>query len=210
MANVNKPFGFALSRSQDGAYSGIVTTCHVTASNSSKLYIGDGVVLSTGSNSSNFMGFKAGSLPIIGKAAATGKVDGVIVGFIPNGDTYITGCLPAYTAAAVLVILNPMAKFNIQATGEATAAMVGKFANISVSTAGNDYTGISGMALDISSVATDDSLQLEIVGVADYLTNELGNYSVLEVKLNPKCGVQAKLTAGTGIDITDNTISVTG
>jgi hypothetical protein len=83
-----------------------------------------------------------------------------------------------------LVITNPMAKFNIQATGQATAAMVGKYANISVSTAGNDYTGISGMALDISSVDADPCLQMQIVGIADYLTNEVGNYSVLEVVLN--------------------------
>lgn len=215
MTNVNKPFGFALSRSQNAEYSGVVKSCYIPATNSAKLYIGDAVQNSTGSNASAFMGFKAGALPIVAKASASSAIDGVIVGFLPNGDTYITGCLPAYTEAVALVIDNPLAKFNIQATGEATAAMVDKDAKISVSTAGNDYTGISGMALDISTVDADPTLPVHICGIADYLTNDAGNYAVLEVMINHNFAAQAakqdKLTAGTGIEISDeNVISVTG
>lgn len=184
MANTNKPFGFALSRSQDASYSGVVTQCYIPASNSAKLYVGDAVVLSTGSNSTAVLGYNAGSLPTVQKAAATGAIDGVIIGFLPNGESYITGALPASTEAVALVITNPMAKFNIQASGAATAAMVGKYANISVSGSGDDYTGLSGIVLDISTVDADPCLQLKIVGIADYPTNEVGNYSVMEVEIN--------------------------
>ena len=184
MTNVNKPFGFALSRSQNAEYSGVVKACFIPATNSAKLYIGDAVQNSTGSNTTEFMGYKAGSLPIVAKASASSAIDGVIIGFMPNGDTYLTGCLPASTAAVALVIDNPLAKFNIQANGEFTAAMVDKDAKISVSTAGNDYTGISGMSLDVSTVDVDPTLPLHICGIADYLSNDAGNYAVVEVMIN--------------------------
>lgn len=183
MANTNTPFGLALTRSKDAFYSGVLTQCHVPAANANKLYIGDAVVKSGGSNTADFMGHKTGSLPNIAQGAATGKLDGVLVGFVPNGDTYITGALPASTEAIAFIIDNPMAKFNIQANGTVTAAMVGKYANLSLTASGNDYTGISGMALDIATVDDDDTLQLHILGVADYVTNEFGAYSVVEVEL---------------------------
>lgn len=213
MANSNSPFGLALANAKNAYYSGVLAQCYVPASDSNALFIGDAVKLATGSNSSEILGHKAGTLPIVAKVAATDKIDGVIVGILPNGSSYMSGKKPASTEAVVFVILNPMAKFNIQANGAVTAAMVGKYAKLSLSTAGNDYTGISGMALDISTVATDDTLPLKIVDIAnDYPLDALGNYSVCVVELNDKVGLsayQGKLTAGTGIAISDaNVISV--
>ena len=183
MANTNTPFGLALSRSQDGENSGVVKNCYIPSTNANKLYVGDAVVIS-GSNTAVYGEYGIGTLPTIAKAAASGGIDGVIVGFLPTGEFESAGAYPASKEGIALVSTNPMAKFNIQATGTVSAADVGKYADISTATAGNDYSGISGMALDHSTIDADDTLPLKIVGIADYLNNEAGEYAVVEVKLN--------------------------
>ena len=134
MANANSPFGLALANSKDAYYSGILTQCYVPATDSNKLYIGDAVKLATGSNTTEVLGHKPGTLPIVAKVAATDKIDGVIVGVLPNGSSFISGAKPASTEAVVFVILNPMARFNVQANGAVTAAMVGKYATANYGT----------------------------------------------------------------------------
>lgn len=191
MTNTLTPFGFAASRSKTGQYSGNVTACYVPATNDAKLYIGDAVYFS-GSNAAAIEEYKIGNLPIIVKAGANTAIDGVIVGFLPNafsGTTY----MPASTAGVALVVTNKEVLFNIQATGAVAAADVGKYAKISTSTAGDDYSGISGMALDYSTMSADDtSLPLKILNVADYVKNEYGNYAIVEVELNlPRAASQA-------------------
>lgn len=231
MTNTNTPFGLALSRSQDAYYSGVLTQCYVPATNSNKLFVGDAVIKTTGSNTAEVMGHKVGSLPIIIKGDESSPLSGVIVGFVPDGDDYKAGVLPAYKEGIAFVIDNPMAKFNIQANGAVAADAVGHYANLSIATDGNDYSGISGMTLDISTIDGDANRQLKIVGIADYLTNEAydgtdGTYTVVEVVLNkPAASVdlsayltsqtaaetyQEKLTAGANITISDeNEISAT-
>lgn len=183
MTNTLSPFGFAVSRAQDGNLSGGVTACYVPATNSAKLYIGDAVSIS-GANASAIEEYKVGNLPIVTKATASSSIDGVIVGFLPLGVCSGTTYMPASTAGIALVVTDPEVHFNIQATGAVSAADVGKYAGISVSTDGDDYTGISGMALDHSSMAADTTLPLLILNVADYVTNEAGNYAIVEVKRN--------------------------
>ena len=53
------------------------------------------------------------------------------------------------------------------------------------------------MALDISTVATDDTLPLKIVDIAnDYPLDSLGNYSVCVVELNHPVIVEAPADNG--------------
>ena len=224
MANTLQPFGLALAKTKTGHYTGIVKLCYIPSTNSNKLYVGDAVVLSGGSNSAEYLDNKAGSLPTIAKASTSGYLSGVIAGFLPDGDSYISGAFPASKEGAAWVILNPNATFNIAASGEVTAAMIGKYGNLSLSNAGNDYSGVSGMVLDVSTVDTTATKQLKIVDVAEYVTNSVGNYAVVEVELNVPTSVdltgyltsataaetyQAKLTAGDFVDITGNTITTT-
>lgn len=192
MTNTLSPFGFAVSRSKTGQLSGNVTACYIPATNNAKLYIGDAVYFS-GSNAAAIEEYKIGNLPIIVKAGANTAIDGVIVGFLPLGVCSGTTYMPASTAGVALVVTNKEVLFNIQATGAVAAADVGKYAKISTSTAGDDYSGVSGMALDYSTMSADDtSLPLKILNVADYVTNAYGTYAIVEVELNlPRAASQA-------------------
>lgn len=194
MANVNKPFGLAALRAQDGNNTGVVKHYYVPATNSTKLYIGDPVVKTGEANTAEFLGHAAGSLPAIAKASTSGAITGVIVGFLPNGESYVTGALPANTAAVALVDDDLTKNFTIQANSTISASIIGQNANIDVTANGDDYTGISGVALDVATADSTDSLQLKIMGVADYPHNELGNYTVLEVRINND--TEANGTAG--------------
>lgn len=184
MTNTATPFGLAASRSKTGQYSGNVTACYVPATNNAKLYIGDAVYFS-GANAAAIDEYKVGNLPIIVKATASSEIDGVIVGFLPNGAFTGNTYMPASTAGVALVVTNKEVLFNIQATGSVSASDIGKYAKISVATAGDDYSGISGMALDHSTMSSSDtSLPLKILNVADYITNDAGSYAIVEVELN--------------------------
>lgn len=183
MTNTATPFGLAVSRHQDGNLNGNVTACYIPATNSGKLYVGDAVYFS-GSNSSAIDDYKVGNLPAIVKAGANTAIDGVIVGFLPTSINAPAGAFPASTAGIALVVTDPDVKFNIQATGSVSASDVGKLAKISTSTAGDDYSGVSGMALDHSTIGTDTTMPLKILNVADYIQNDAGSYAIVEVIRN--------------------------
>lgn len=184
MTNTLTPFGFAVSRHQDGNLNGNVTACYIPATNSGKLYVGDAVYFS-GANASAIDEYKVGNLPSIVKAGASTAIDGIIVGFLPTSPNASAGAFPASTAGIALVVTDPDVKFNIQATGSIGASDVGKYAKISVSTAGDDYSGISGMALDHSTVSSSDAtMPLKILNIADYIQNEYGTYAIVEVIRN--------------------------
>lgn len=184
MANANKPFGLAASRAQDGHNTGVLKQYYIPSTNAAKLYIGDPVTKTGTANTSAFLGHAAGSLPAVAKSTAAEQITGVIVGFLPDGEHFVTGPLAAGVEAVALVDDNLTKKFNIQANGTVAATIVGSNADIDVSGSGDDYTGLSGVTLDVSSADTTATLQLKIIGIADYLSNEVGDYSVLEVMIN--------------------------
>lgn len=194
MANANTPFGLASVRAQDGNNTGVLKHYYVPATNATDLYIGDPVVKTGSANATEILGHAAGSLASVGKAAATGAITGVMVGILPNGESYLNGKLPAGQEAVILVDDDLTKKFNIQANGTVTAAMIGQNANIAVTGTGNSYSGLSGVALDVATVGTEAAKQLKIIGVADYITNEFGNYSIVEVLINND--TEAHNTAG--------------
>lgn len=194
MANTNTPFGLAYVRSQSANNSGVLRHYYIPSTNSDKLYVGDPVVKTGGSNATEILGHDAGSLASIAKAGTSGAITGVIMGFLPNGSDFISGSFPAGVEGVALVCDDLTAKFNILANGALTAAAIGSNANISVTTAGNDYAGISGVTLDVATIATTDSLQLKILNVAPYDFNEVGEYAVAEVLINAT--TEAHGTAG--------------
>ena len=164
MANANKPFGLAAVRAQDGHNTGVLKQYYIPSTNAAKLYIGDPVTKTGTANTSAFLGHAAGSLPAVAKSTAAEQIAGV--------------------EAVALVDDNLTKKFNIQANGTVAATIVGANADIDASGSGDDYTGLSGVTLDVSSADTTATLQLKIIGIADYLSNEVGDYSVLEVMIN--------------------------
>lgn len=184
MANTSAPFGLAVARSQGAYLAGEAKHYYVPSSNASAIYIGDLVVKTGTSNSSDILGHKAGSLSAVAKASNSGAVTGVVVGILPNGTSYNSGPLPASTEAVLLVIDDPKTKFNIECNGTLAAADIGLNANITASTTGSAYTGISNATLDLSSKASTATLQLKILGLADYENNELGASAVVEVMIN--------------------------
>lgn len=194
MANVSAPFGLAVARSQGGYLAGEAKHYYVPSSNASAIYIGDLVVKTGTSNSSDILGHKAGSLSAVAKASNSGAVTGVVVGILPNGTSYVSGPLAAGIEAVLLVIDDPKTKFNIECNGTLAAADIGLNANITASTTGSAYTGISNATLDLSSKATTSSLQLKILGLADYENNALGANAVVEVMINNS--TEAAGTAG--------------
>lgn len=194
MANKNSPFGLAVARSQSAYHAGETKHYYVPASNASAIYIGDLVVKTGESNTTEILGHKAGALPAVAKASNSGAVTGVVVGVLPNGVTYGNGKIAAGQEAVVLVADSLNAKFNIQCSGELTSAMIGQNANISAGTTGSDATGISAATLDVTSVGGDAALQLKIIDLADYEMNEMGEYAVVEVMINNS--TEAHNTAG--------------
>ena len=113
---------------------------------------------------------------------------------MPNGTSYNSGPLPASTEAVLLVIDDPKTKFNIECNGTLAAADIGLNANITASTTGSSYTGISNATLDLSTKASTATLQLKILGLADYENNELGASAVVEVMINNS--TEASASAG--------------
>lgn len=201
MANVNSPFGLAVSRTQNANYSGVVKHYYIPPTNDSDLFIGDAVVKTGESNATSFMGHAAASMPAVKKAAATGGMTGVIVGFLPGDAADKSGVLKSGREGIALVVDDLTAKFNIQANGTVTGDMIGSNANLSLTAAGSEYSGLSGMQLDVATVGTGSSedadsaaLQLKILGLADYENNALGANSVLEVMINNS--TEAHNTAG--------------
>lgn len=61
------------------------------------------------------------------------------------------------------LINHPNAEFKVQANGLVTKAMVGMNANFAFTNSGNTFSGFSGATLDVSTVATTNTLPFRIV-----------------------------------------------
>lgn len=81
------------------------------------------------------------------------------------------------------VLDDPNQLFIIQNDGTSAAANYGKNADVVVGT-GNATTGVSGMELDTSTIATTAALNLKIVGLYDVPGNSVGANAVVVVKIN--------------------------
>lgn len=199
MANTNSPFGLRMNRQYSGSDPKINPYYIDSTSITSNLYVGDPVVITGNANTTyslNGRQLNPGSLPTITKttAGASNYSTGVIVGFefLP-GNLYSSGCnyykqgngdMIAYVADDSSEI------FEIQDDGVSTltTSAVGSNANLIFTNGGSTYTATSGAQLSSASVATTNTLQLQIIGVKDIVNNNVGQYTVWLVKFNLHTG----------------------
>lgn len=189
MANVDAPFGltpvqYAWGTSYDGrARPYIALSSYATA-----LFIGDPVIITGTSNTTEVRGFPPGTLPTINKATAgtANKITGVIVGFLPLSGAESTTYGAASTTRIALVADNPNLLFAIQDDASATldATVVGSNANVIFTVAGSIYTGRSGVELDATTPAQAAADQLSIISLLDRPNNEVGASAIWLVRIN--------------------------
>lgn len=188
MANVDSPFGLRPVCAPKRIRPYYIPSGYATA-----LFVGDAVIKTGTSNTADVEAvgygvFPAGTLPEINKATAGdgNAITGVIVGFAARPDALGVRYSPASTEGVALVADYPAEEFLIQADGTIAAAQVGLNANLIYTTAGSTATGISGVELDTTSdvPAADASNQLTIQRLHNAPWNELGDYSVVVVKIN--------------------------
>lgn len=179
MANDNAPFGFKPVR---GAYSQPYNdgaqVYAAAAGDSTVIRLGDPVTI-TGTATADGI-----SIVTRSTAGATNAITGIAVGFRPYGATEWLGYRPASTAYEVLVEDNPWAEFYIMEDsdgGALAATNVGQNAAIIYGTATGNR---SAAMIDSSTAATTAGLQVNILGLAQIVGNEIGNYAVWRVRLN--------------------------
>jgi hypothetical protein len=171
MANPTTPFGLIGRKNLNSSpYNSGVMAFSTAAGNATALFIGDLVTLAGTSQIIDGVVYSD-----IVQGATGGVFAGVVVAVLPVVSTSL-----AYRAAStqriVLVETDPNAEFEIRQVAGGTpltANDVGLNANVVVG-AGNTYTGWSGMALDNTTEATTNTLDLKITGMSSRPDNEVG------------------------------------
>lgn len=176
MPNANRPAGFRPVRHLNGSsWNGQTELFAIATADATAIGVGDLVKLVAGSDTgapptSTVTPVVVPGYGTVTRIAAGGDVPaGVVVGFVPN---YSNLNLPSqYHAASTglryaLVCIDPTVIYEAQFSGAFVAAStVGKNASPTV-TATNASTGISGMQVDSTTVATTSTLTLKILQVA--------------------------------------------
>lgn len=180
MANTNAPFGFRAVRRLDGAVPNFATrTYEIAYNNSTKIRKGDAVKLLT----TGYIDLAAAS-----DTSLLGVLDGVeYYDVVQAKKVFFNGWLaPTTTALAgsvkARVIVDPMAVYAVQSNGAAlTLANIGENIKLVAGT-GNDLTGISGAAVDQTTLNTTNTIPFRIVGLSEQGTNDnASSYNVVEV-----------------------------
>jgi len=183
MANANRPFGLRPHSSLNGGpYSGNVRKYFKPAALDEVFYVGEPVTLSGTEGSLNADDVP---MPTIITGVANAVFCGVIVGFEPLPDSLSTKYSPAETAQYVFVDTDPQTIYLVQGDSDTYAAAdVGLNMTYTVAT-GVTTTGISNGVADQSTAATTNTLDMQILGTAPFVDNDLtGGYPLLLVKLN--------------------------
>lgn len=199
MANANRVNGFRPVKHISGApYNGQANIYEVAAGETIPVFVGDLVLLS---NSAATGGVPAVEAPVAA-AATSGNYVGAVVGIINTKLDTLDGKMstgsisldtPVYRAAStktfVLVADDPGLIFEAQADASVALASVGL--NVGVvegdgsASLGSTTTGASGMQVDASSVATTNSLPLQIVAFPKRPDNEpAATYNKVHVRIN--------------------------
>ncbi len=179
MANVNSKFGARITGVQQMAqYTGAIHPYTVLASDVTALFLGD-FVKHTGTAA---IGTDNKDHPVVTQAEASDVLVGIVVGFLVTGDNLNRIYRPASELATVLVCDDPYVSFEIQASGSLVADNIGENAEIKVS-AGDIYTGLSGMELDTTTL-TASSAQLRVLDLSVAEDNEFGEYAKVRCMIN--------------------------
>jgi hypothetical protein len=165
MANTNAPFGFRQTKGTGSAPTYEQNKRYIASNNSTAIFFGDAVIpLSTGY--------------IAQATASTVRVEGIFAGckyvsvsqkrtvwsnYWPGSDA--NGDVEAY------IIDDPNAQFEVQSsdsggTAPVAFANVGEYINLAVGT-GSTATGISGMTVNVATLATTVTLPFRIVALIE-------------------------------------------
>lgn len=178
MANKDIPSGLKPIKTLNGAaWNGQANVYFIPDTDTTAVFKGD-AVKSAGSADAT------GKTPTVARCVAGDAVRGVVIGFgtdpniMINPDNPNINYRPASTAMYCLVVDDPNVIFEVQDAGTVAAANVGLSADL-VATAGNTTTGLSGMEVSGTKVATAATLKLlRLVNRED---NELGANARWEV-----------------------------
>lgn len=178
MANVDAATGLSPARYLNGApYNGQANKYYMPATDGTAAYVGDLVKLAGSSDSRG--------IPSVTKASSTNAVVGVVVAVMPvtrDSTVYREASVERY----VMVADDPNILFEVQEDsvgGAMAAADVGLNANW-IDGGGSTTTGLSGIELDSSTKATTNTLDFQILRMADREDNEIGTNAKWLVRLN--------------------------
>ncbi len=173
MANVDSPFGLKPVKHLSGAsWNGQTMRCFLNTSESNAMFIGDAVDLGGTADAK-------GVAPTVVKAtvALTNPIFGVITAFEYDPTNLSLNYRTAGTARYCYVCCDPDVIFEIQGDSVAVIAItaVGSNADLIYTHSGSTATGISGMELNSSTLATTSSCQLKILGLVDREDNDISS-----------------------------------
>ena len=188
MSNLDRPAGLRPVKHLNGnPWNGVANMYSIDVHNTPAIFIGD-LVRSDGTYSAD----TTGKYPGIYQADAGGPVRGVVIGFsdqpymaFDTSDLDRKYC-PASKAMYALVVDDPDVIFEIQEDSVANsigADMIGLNADVTIATAGDTASGISGMELDSSNTGTGTA-QLRILAVVNRDDNALGTNCKFLVRIN--------------------------
>lgn len=179
MANADSPKGaIPVYNSNGSSWNGNTILCAIPASDGTATFRGDFVKLAGSSDATT-------GVPTVIQAAATDRLFGAIVGFMPNLSDLTQNHRTASTLRYCMVAAGPDIIFEMQEDSVGNnmdADMVGLATDIVVG-AGNTRTGWSGMELDSSDTATAAG-QVRIMGLARKPDNEVGTNAKWLVRIN--------------------------
>lgn len=172
MANVARNGGFVPVMYANGTpWNGRTTTYLVPSTQSTDIFIGDPVALagSSGADGAYVYGYPVGGMPTIAHVATPGTtvVCGVVVGFSPIQTNLERQYFEGGDAVARLayVVDDPNVIFEVEEDADTTpiaAASIGLNATFALGT-GSTTTGLSAAVIDSSSVATTNTLHLQVL-----------------------------------------------
>ena len=187
MANVDMPAGLKPVRYMSGApYNGAVNAYSTATGDATAIFIGDPVIISGTAQTINGVIYQD-----VDQAATGDVIVGVVIAVDPvlgsgaNGRDS-TKHRAASTQRIVYVADDPNLLFEIQEVSGGTplaAADIGLNANFVVGS-GNATTGLSGVELNNATEATTNTLDLQIVGFANRVDNEIGEHAKYLVRIN--------------------------
>ena len=159
MSNNLAPFGFSQIGVLDGVSANFGNSTRLIAkANATPVYSGDPVTT-------------LGSGYITQSTAGSTQIHGIFIGCkylsVTRGITFWSKYWPGSDAAADIeayVISNPMTTFVVQANGQLLQSHVGQNANFALGT-GSTLNGLSGATLDVSTIATTNTLPFRIVSL---------------------------------------------
>jgi len=180
MANVDSIFGARYLGTLGGGGEPKTRTFLIPATDNTAVFMGDFV---THQGTSAVWSVDGALYPVVAQSAASDRPVGFVSAVRPSRDYENQIYRSASTERLVDVIVDPYALFEIQTSGTFAVGNVGANADFTVG-AGSTVTGLSGMELDQTTVATTDTLPLNIVGMVPRADNEVGANAKLICMLN--------------------------